>query len=161
MLLSIAAYPFINSNHPSVSSQCSVAGFRLRITWLDQRKLPKPLKLVFTSSFLIRFRFWKVHRSHYCSMISSRHVWDGFQQFLSSPCCCNSSDASPSQDNKKNNLSKIFPCIKISFLSCMHVRPSDYTKEQSTVLKQSNKINIWFRVSILYPRTHHTSQLRL
>lgn len=34
-------------------------------------------------------------------------------------------------------------------------------KEQSTVLKQSNKINIWFRVGISYPQTHHTSQLRL
>lgn len=45
--------------HPSVSSQCSVAGFRRQITWLDWKKLPKPLRRGSQTKFSIRFRFLK------------------------------------------------------------------------------------------------------
>lgn len=76
VLLSITAYPFIVSNHPSVSSQCSVSVLDYRLLGWTGRSFLSPYNKVRNKS-LVRFRFWKVHRSHYCSKFSSRHI-----------CCC-------------------------------------------------------------------------
>lgn len=56
------------------------------------------------NKFSIRFRFWKVHRSHYCSMISSRNVWVGFRPFFFFFFFhkSNTVNAQHSQENKKS-----------------------------------------------------------
>lgn len=119
--------PFIISNHPSVSSQCSVAGFTLYITWLDWKKLPKPLKQA-SQQVLNQIQVLKspqVPLFHYFTKTRFRWISAIQCSFYSKSTllCFNSFNAQPSQENWKSfstrSETKIFHCIKICLLSCM------------------------------------------